>query len=517
MPDSANELSPQSSAPQWSNRILVAAIAGILFLTLYPFRLGPHTRLPGTASPFLLNGGMGKNLGALDAFLNVLLFVPFGFGLTEKLRSNRKGRAVCFVLVYLSGALFSYGIELTQNWVPGRDSGWADVITNSSGAVVGFLLFEICGRIVLEILSVLEAVLDTFLTWRAAAVLLLIYFAACFTVSAHFQKKTRLSNWDPHCLLLIGNGADARPSTGWMGEIFSLQVWDRALPDAVAEALTAGKPPDAAPPGLLGAYDFSGHAPFQDRLQFLPSVSWTPAATAQSAQGEPSLDGSQWLASSAPASNLIAALQRTNAFAIRVVCKPGQGAGAGSPIVSISRPGVVDLAIRQDDANLVFWFRNALSVKHSYMQWTIPNVFSAVQSHDILYSYDGSNLSLFIDGRKEPVYELGPAPGFVHTFMRIKTIELQGYLYAYYALVFVPAGILLGALARTVRPDDTGGWLFFILSLVIPGLLLEAILAAVSGRASSLGYAALSLIFTACGAIWMNLDPPPADAPENLA
>jgi hypothetical protein len=73
----------------WSNRILILAIAGILFLTLYPFRFDFHAPAR-MVSPFLLGKGF-KVHGLYDAFLNVLLFTPFGFGLAEKLSVAGRG------------------------------------------------------------------------------------------------------------------------------------------------------------------------------------------------------------------------------------------------------------------------------------------------------------------------------------------------------------------------------------------------------------------------------------------
>src|SRR5580692_12606945 len=77
--------SPNSPTSSWSNRILILATAGILFLTMYPFRLNIHPLANG-ASPFFL-GKSGKS-GFVDAMLNILLFVPFGFGLGEMLRER---------------------------------------------------------------------------------------------------------------------------------------------------------------------------------------------------------------------------------------------------------------------------------------------------------------------------------------------------------------------------------------------------------------------------------------------
>jgi glycopeptide antibiotics resistance protein len=516
MPSPASESHPQSPAPRWSNRILIASLAGILFLTLYPFRLVSHARLSGSASPFLL-GGLGKDISPLDDFLNVLLFVPLGFGLAEKLRERGKRRAVILAVCLLSGAVLSYGIEFAQNYIPLRDSGWEDIFTNTTGAVVGFLLFELCRQWVLELLSIVEATLDMLLTWRHAAAILVIYFACWFAFSAHLQKFTRLRNWDPNCLLVVGNDAMSRPLTGWEGAISSLQLWDRALPDSLAAALTAGKAPDTPPPGLLAAYDFSGSAPFRDRISFLPSLAWKPSAPTQADLNEP-LDGSAWLSSAVPVSNLVSAIQRSNQFAIRVVGTPALDEGANATLVSISNPsGLVDLAIRQDDANLVFWFRNPLSVRHATLAWPTPNILEAGKPHDILYSYDGANLSLFIDGRKDSrSYHLGPAAVLVRRVHTVKTPELDGYTDIYYAFIFFPAGILLGVATRNLATRDAAGWIFLIAALFAPPWIFERVLASVSGRPFSLGYAALSLMLLAGGAIWMNLDDPPQPVPAPL-
>src|SRR5271170_1064182 len=90
----------------WSNRILLLATAGILFLTLYPFRFDFHAAVPGGGSPVLLGRSL-KAARLLAVFLNVLLFVPFGFGLAAKLRERGKSRAFTFVLALATGALFS--------------------------------------------------------------------------------------------------------------------------------------------------------------------------------------------------------------------------------------------------------------------------------------------------------------------------------------------------------------------------------------------------------------------------
>jgi hypothetical protein len=79
---------------------------------------------------------------------------------------------------------------------------------------------------------------------------------------------------------------------------------------------------------------------------------------------------------------------------------PAEADGIDGRIVSISQAsGLVNLNLRQEDADLVLWFRNPLSVKRSLLAWYVPHVFAPDQVRDILYAYDGSDLSTLMEGR----------------------------------------------------------------------------------------------------------------------
>ena len=451
---------------------------------------------------------MGKNATAFDAFLNVLLFVPFGFGLSLKLSKQGKLRATTFWAVWIAGAALSYGIELTQLYIPGRDSGWEDVLTNSTGSAAGFFLFAIFGTILLQLLTRTERAIESFGTLRRLAVVLLIYFSCWFAVSARLQTETRLSNWVPDSRLLIGNDAIDKADTVWKGEISKLEIWDRALSPEVAAALTGGAASPADTPEALAAYDFTDGPPFRDRTGLLPelaSSSSTPTA------GDPNqvvLNGGAWLVSVGPASGLVADLRRTNQFAIHFICTPAGGGGSDGEIISISHsPNVTNLTVRQEDSDLVFWFRSPLSARHALLAWHVSNVLAPNQLRNILYSYDGSDLSLYIDGKRAALpYRLGPGAALARVFRRIRPSELDPYHDIYYALVFFPAGIALGIVARTARARRMAAWLFFALLLIVPPLLFEYLLIGVSGRAFSPSDLVLSVALSALGALWINAD-----------
>ena len=489
----------------WSNRFLLAAVAGILFLTLFPFRFDFQSKLPGGTSPFFLGSG-GKIVGLSDALLNVLLFIPLGFGLTEKLRERKIPRAACFFIVYAAGALLSYAIEITQIYIPMRDSGWEDVFTNSTGSIVGFLVYELLGALIIDSLSKLEMTLRTRLTLQRTAALLALYFLFWFAVSAMFQRQTRLSNWESDGLLVVGN--EATGQSPWQGRVQRLQIADETIPDAVAIDLTSSTAPQGARFAWRADYDFSSPAPIQDSKQFLPSLSWTSAAPLPQNSNGVALDGKSWLTSRVAVADLVDGIRKTNQFSVHIVCAAAQPHIGNGHILSISRsPWFSDLTLRQEESNLVFWFRSPLSIKRAILAWYVPNVFTDTQERDILYSYDGADLSLYINGRKSRrPYRLGPGTSLARLLHQVRPAELEGYNDIYYALVFFPVGIILGLAKSGVRPSNATLLITITCSLLVPVVLLEFILVQVSGRPVSPSNLLLSFSLLIAGFLWIRSD-----------
>ena len=496
---------PPERTSGWSNRFLIAAIAGILFLTLFPFRFDFQSRPLGDPWPFLLGSGM-KTWGPLDVFLNVLLFVPFGFGLAEKLREKKVSRLATLFIVWAAGAIFSYAIELTQFYMPMRDSGWEDVVSNSTGSLVGFFCFDILGIFIIDFLSRCEAGLRSWLTVTRVAVFLSVYFLSWFAFSAALQMQTRLSNWDPDCVLLVGNEPGGQ--SPWKGQVQQLQIADQAVSDLAARQLTSGEIDAGLPIAWRAEYNFAGAAPFKDTHDFLPALSWVPPVSLPPPSDPLVLNGKSWLSSRAPMSGLVADLQKTNQFAIHLICAAEETHNGRGHIVSIARsPFLADLTVRQEESNIVFWFRSPLSAKHAILGWYIPNVFNDTQARNLLYSYDGSDLSLFINGKKSSrLYRLGPGTSLARVLRMVRPAELQGYNDIYYSLVFFPAGIILGIAAQKYTHSTTANRLAVFLYLLLPGFLLEFILARVSGRPLWISNSLLSICLMLAGFFWIRTD-----------
>lgn len=496
MTDSWTAVGREPRALSWSNRILIAAIVAIFFLTLYPFRFSLVRHGP----PFLLEG-WGKDADALDVFLNVLLFVPFGFGFAESLREHGRSRAAVLGATLLAGALFSYSVELLQFYIPIRDSGWEDVVTNSTGSVLGFLIYELGGAAILRVVSRVESACVAWLDWRRLIVVLLFYVGVWLGASIPLQRQARISDWRPNPMLLIGSSAAEESVSAWNGRVFQIEFWSSALPDRVARAITAGRAEEE--PAPLGSYNLSGSPPFQDQRHVLPGLVWVrdPSMSA------PPVAGASWLMSRAPISAWANQVERTNRFSLHVLCQPGTAARNRRVVVIAQLSGPIYLELSQKGTQLIFWFRNPLSVNRPRLAWEVPDAFPPGQLQNLLLSYDGSRLTLYVDGQEEGrPYLLDPGAGLALHLRRIKSGELNGYHHIFYAIVFFPAGCLLGLGWRELSSHAGLRVMVALLGVLVLPVLFEICLAFAGSASVWLGNITLSMLLVLAGAFWVNAD-----------
>lgn len=129
-----------------SNILLTFSILFVLYLTMIPhgrIRTGMDS---GSAHYFNYNLNpihLFEDLQHASLFYlivdiigNIILFVPFGIFLTMRF-PELKVAHVGFV-----GAFFSSTIECIQLFLPNRMTDIDDVILNTTGAIVGYLLFR---------------------------------------------------------------------------------------------------------------------------------------------------------------------------------------------------------------------------------------------------------------------------------------------------------------------------------------------------------------------------------------
>jgi hypothetical protein len=81
--------------------------------------------------------GIRQTWNFRDLVVNLMLFVPFGFGLAIVIRDGGFSAASTILSVLAIGALVSLGVEILQAWLPGRYSSFVDVAANGIGALAG--------------------------------------------------------------------------------------------------------------------------------------------------------------------------------------------------------------------------------------------------------------------------------------------------------------------------------------------------------------------------------------------
>jgi hypothetical protein len=489
----------------WSTRILILAASGILFLTEYPFEFSTHPKPYRSISPLLL--GYGAKSGLMDVVLNILLFVPFGFALGGKLL-ERKNWKTALLYTAIVGFVFSYFIELSQLYIPQRDSGWEDVCTNTTGAVVGYLLFALMGAWVLGLLSRRQEALQRWGTPRRIAAILAAYFATWFFVSALLNRETLLDDWSSECFLVVGSAAGHRP---WAGELTKLEVWDRALPKAEAEQITQSAEARPAEAPLL-YFDFQESPPQQDNARlFIPFIASSAAGQERTGTADEFAG-----ASANPVSDLIESLKGANQFSLRAVLQPARGPRPNGRILSLSQPsGFADLYLGQSSESLVLWFRSDIFSRRPTLIWKTPRILSPDQSCDALFTYDGTNVRFFLDGRQVQVHTIGPETALASYFRYPKQAELSGYRDLYYAFVFLPAGGLLGlAVTRTFARRFSLGAVAALVALdvLIAPLVLAWILMRGSHGPFSWSNVVLSAVIVILGYCWAKAEGAPLAA-----
>lgn len=506
MNDANLQVSREPAQASWSNRVLLLSLAGIFFLTLYPFRFMPQESAR-FLFPFSLNG-WGKGINLLDIFLNILLFVPFGFGLAEKLRERGRSKLSTFVVVYAAGALLSYSVEFMQIYIPLRDSGWGDVITNSSGAAIGCLFCEWAGAGIIDWFSARERYLDASLNFRAIGLLVGMYVGLWCMLAGPLQRQTKLTHWTSDSFLAVGDSASLRPPPAWKGRIQELEIWSHAVPGKLARKITSELPEDRPSPHSVVSYRFSGAGPFHDSRHFLPDLAWASQTPSSAFADGAVFDGRSWLISDGPVPALIRSVESTGEFALRIVCEPAESNVYDARILSLASPsGAVNLELRQAGSQLIFWFQNPYSRRRARMSWIVPRVFAPNKMRDLLLSFNGYKLSLFVDGREYGYpYELGPGVALAKYIRRIKAVELKSYSYMFYAIVFFPVGCLLGFAWRKSNASWRARIAFLVCGFFLPAIVLEWVLVDAGGRSISFQNVWFCALLAFAASLWINAD-----------
>ncbi|MBN1783171.1 VanZ family protein [bacterium] len=336
-----------------------------------------------------------------DLVTNLLLFMPFGFLLRLDAQTHQKSwswkRAV------ILGGLISLFIECAQLFLE-RSTNGMDTVMNMAGSGAGFYMARSMWNKLRRAWHFVHHYRQAFLTagllFSSLFISLICMLPMWFTTPAH---------WNPDYPLLFGN--ERTMDRPWLGEIHFVTLYNHAPAPAEAKRWfeTAGDPAGIAirkRAGAIALYDFAEGAgdTLHDRSGILPlirmigdSVCWLEGGGVLSHGGIfRSLD---------PVNKITEAVQNSGAFAVEVLCSPGNLDQAGpARIVSLSaNTQVRNFALAQQGRQVHLRFRSALGGWNgSDVNLRADHVLNDTDPVHLIATFDHGVEQLYVNGRRHP-------------------------------------------------------------------------------------------------------------------
>ncbi len=367
--------------------VVVASLIFILLITLFPFRFTSHID-PNLISVRHLVSGLVELNGWQEPLMNILLFVPFGFGVAGLIAHWHKRPFPTFLLIFGAGLALSALIESVQIFIFIRTTSVVDLLTNSMGAGCGFLLFYFYGEPILESVDAARRFFSR-LSVMQMIILSIVYMLGVAWFWQSWRQPVSLVNWEPTFPLLIGN--EKTGDRAWEGAVSQLYFTDFVLSTQEIEAaFEQGEP---TRDGMLALYQPEGEADsFSDQLGYLPDLIRQEQSS------------SAWLLASG-VGLLNVRLKTTSQFTIGVVVQTAVISQTGpARIISISaNPSERNFMLGQEGDDLVIRLRTpATGLNGSDPKFLLPNLFADTRPHHIIVTYDGQLVQIYVDGGKRP-------------------------------------------------------------------------------------------------------------------
>ncbi|NBD31924.1 MAG: VanZ family protein [Cyanobacteria bacterium] len=411
-----------------------------------------------TLFPFNFTWQVGISLGNLfryfhhpsnsaDFIGNILLFMPLSVGLTDWLRHRRmSGWAGVMIVVFLSFGL-SLTVEVLQVFLPSRSPTRSDILANSIGGLVGWLIFQL--KRIYRSLSV-----------QGLVILLIGYMVIAMLLLIPNPSASRLSNWETSFPLVIGN--EATGDRAWQGKISQFWISDRALTkEEVQQAFSDLQFSEKLGNARLADYKFSGEGSYRDRAGNLPDLIWQgnrePSEVA-------SFNSQQWLETPKPVTVLSQRLRQSSEFSLGITLATSQLNQAGpARIISVSdSPYQRNLTLGQELDELILRLRMPITGENGRNPAiALPNIFSDTDWHQVIITYNFSTqLAFYIDqvsNIKKINLDLPILSSSQFSFLGDKKqLSIDPFLLIinrvlFYAIFLIPLGIILVLLYLKLR------------------------------------------------------------------
>ncbi len=474
---------------------ILGGIFCIVMLTLFPFKFeaiawGKKDAL----KEFFLNPS-----DAFDFYANILLFMPFGYGLSQWLKPKQFNLIIKFALVLGISLSSTITVETLQLFLPDRTSSIIDIFTNTLGGGLGGSI----GLLWLDqrIVPSCQWMVRQWHKQRSLTIALAVWITLMLGSTWKLSTMTQLSNWDPSFNLMVGNeGTGDRP---WLGKVQGFAISDRALSEPEVQQFFQS-PNFPALDVTIADYNLTGKPPYRDHSRLalpslepqLPDIVTHDDTHASQKSAKVHRDHAAipshtepWLSTQTPPIALTEALQKTSAFTLATTFETRSLNQEGPVrIISLSRNTTErNLTLGQQDSHLIVRLRTpATGENGSFMELRSKNSLELNRSHRAVLTYENAVLALYLEAGNPPDHiRLRPEM----TFFRFVLPKLWSslprgpkalslYPTIFYAIWFLPLGILSGRLLILMKsrnqknPQKTHRNLSTLTSSLILGLTI---------------------------------------------
>ena len=477
--------------------VVLISLLLILIVTLFPYNFS----LTEEWSITEISKSFEHVTNFQDLLVNILLFIPFGFGCTWLIHlKGFRGIKVILAVLGISVSLSTI-VEVLQIFLSHRFSSKSDIFANSLGGFLGCLSFLLFYFYLSVSLTRLRKVLNP----RHLALCLISYFTITIWITIPLLNATSLGNWNTDFPLILGNEATGdRP---WQGYVAQLSIFDRAFSVGdVQQFLTERDFALNSRDSLLASYLFSGQRSYQERTSPLPVLAWQGQSSSYQGenQGERgvSLTHSHWLATPVAPTLMTERIRQTSQFTLCATIATDELKQTGpARIISLSSdPYHRNFMLGQQDNDLIFRLRTPLTGENGIkFNFIVPNVFTDTNYYRIAISYSNSILKIYIDELNNFYsWQLMPEAALFDklftTHFNYEGEGMLGYKILYYLLVFVPLGSLLALLSLTLRVRLIFCSLLIGVGVVFLAGVLQSLLA--SGNKTNLNLTSFLLSIT---------------------
>jgi glycopeptide antibiotics resistance protein len=507
----------EPSLNRWAAGTIVISLFLIVVLTLAPFNFD----FEGGVAFAEIASRFSHRSSTDDWIANVLLYLPLGFSLAAWLWIKRVSESIQFACVLLFAFSLSAAVEVLQVFLDSRVSASTDIYANSVGAVLGFLGFNYWGRAAtFSLFLSIEKSIQRFIQRRIAGCpirnmtfILVGYISILFFVSSSLHDAIHLRNWTQPYFLLLGN--DQSIGSPWKGYLAKVSIADQTISEPeVAQVFARKALPASLQDSLVAVYDLASHrSSYSDQTGNSPKLIWRGNSIQTTDENGSLLNSTQWLESETEASFINQKVRRSSQFALSTVLATADIEQTSAPILSLSNQASErrNLAFAQHGTQLVLWLRTSVNnTEGTNPELVIPNVFTDTNFHHLLITYHDSLLHIYVDGlQKQVTFDLNPGITVFRKLLPLEKFRNAGLTVCkvlYYALLFVPLGILTGLVVTLSKRRLTRHVLLIIESVLLAPFAFELLMSVRTGQEPNLTSFLLGASFTAAAVLVILID-----------